>query len=55
MLGTIGRVLPPRTLLVVFAPVPQTREWQLTPVVVAGDGVPHGYVHSPSTKLASAP
>ncbi|MEY2477180.1 MAG: hypothetical protein QOG87_2495 [Actinomycetota bacterium] len=52
LLGDVERVLPPRTLLIAFAPVPRTTEWQLTPVVVAGEGVPHGYVHSPSTKRA---
>jgi hypothetical protein len=50
LLGQVERALPPRTLLIAFAPVPRTSEWQLTPVVVVGAGVPHGYVHSPSTK-----
>jgi hypothetical protein len=50
VLGALERTLPPRTMLIVFSPVPRTREWQLTPVVIAGPGVPHGYVHSPSTK-----
>jgi hypothetical protein len=50
LLGAVERTLPPRTMLVVFAPVPRTATWRLTPIVVAGDGIPHGYVHSPSTK-----
>ena len=52
LLGRVERSLPPRTLLITFAPVPPTSEWQLTPVVITGEGVPHGQVHSPSTKRA---
>ena len=52
LLGQVERILPPRTLLITFAPVPRTSEWQLTPVVITGEGIPHGQVHSPSTKRA---
>lgn len=50
VLGALRRVLPGRTLLVVVSVAPPTREWRLTPLVVAGPGVSHGYVQSPSVK-----
>ncbi|MBV9283690.1 MAG: hypothetical protein JO176_03690 [Acidimicrobiia bacterium] len=45
----IGR-LPAATRLVVISVVPPGPAWHLAPVVVAGAGVPHGYVDSPSTR-----
>ena len=42
--------LPPGTLLLVVSVTPPTAEWRLTPVVAAGAGVVHGYLHSPSTR-----
>jgi hypothetical protein len=50
ILGAVRRVLPPGTLLMVVAVSPPSREWHLTPLVVAGPGVPHGYVVSPGVR-----
>ena len=50
LLGEVRRVLPPDTLLLVVAVSPPASGWNLTPVVAAGPGVPHGHLHSPSTK-----
>lgn len=52
LLGQVRAALPPRTLLLVVAPSPPTSGWNLTPVVAVGPGVPHGHLHSPSTKRA---
>ena len=52
MLGDVRAALPPRTLLLVVAVSPPASAWNLTPVVAAGPGVPHGHLHSPSTKRA---
>src|SRR5205807_9878773 len=51
VLGEVLRAAPPGTLVIAMAPVPPTADrWQLAPIAVAGPGVPHGYVVSPSTK-----
>lgn len=50
LLGEVARRLGPNVLLLVVSVSPPTRGWKLTPVVMAGAGVPHGYVHSPSVK-----
>ncbi len=53
ILAGVRSVLPPRTLLVVFAPTPQGDEWELTPLVIYGDGLKTGTVASSSTRRAS--
>ncbi|MBV8161568.1 MAG: hypothetical protein JO265_11655 [Acidimicrobiia bacterium] len=50
LLGGVEATLPPDALLVVVSVAPPAQTWHLEPVVVAGPGVPHGYVDSPSTK-----
>ncbi|MBV8304663.1 MAG: hypothetical protein JOZ04_10670 [Acidimicrobiia bacterium] len=50
LLGDVERALPPGTRLLVVSVVPPSQTWHLEPVVVAGAGVPQGYVDSPSTK-----
>ena len=52
LLAEVVERLPEDGLLVVVSPVPPTREWHLTPTVLFGAGVPHGYLHSPSTRRA---
>ena len=52
LLGEVRRRLDGDTLLVVVSVAPPGREWRLTPTVVAGAGVSHGYLHSPSTRRA---
>ena len=52
LLRDVRRTLPPGTLLLVVAVSPPASGWNLTPVVAAGPGVPHGHLHSPSTKQA---
>jgi hypothetical protein len=50
LLGRVRRVLPDDALLLVVSVSPPTNGWRLTPVVVGGAGLPHGYVGSPSVK-----
>lgn len=50
ILGRVVAALPPGTLLMVTAIRPSTGEWALTPTVLAGAGVSHGYLASPSTR-----
>ena len=50
LLGHLVDDLPPTTLLLVVSVVPPADEWRLAPVVAAGAGVVHGYLHSPSTR-----
>ncbi len=52
LLGRVVDQLPADAVLLVASVVPPTREWRLTPTVLWGDGVPHGYLHSPSTRRA---
>lgn len=52
LLGDVVDRLPDGALLVVVSVVPPGPEWHLTPTVLHGDGVPHGYLHSPSTRRA---
>lgn len=51
-LGELVASVPPRTRIIVLSVVPPTRQWQLTPVVVAGEGTTAGQVRSPSTRRA---
>jgi hypothetical protein len=50
ILGAVRRILPRDALLVVVSVSPPSRAWHLTPVVVAGPGIPHGYVQSPGVR-----
>ena len=50
LLGAVVRSLPADTLLIVTAVRPPTGTWELTPTVMWGKGVRHGYAHSPSTR-----
>jgi hypothetical protein len=50
LLGELAARLPAATRLMVVSVVPPGVTWHLEPVVVAGAGVPHGYVDSPSTR-----
>lgn len=52
LLAEVVERLPDDALLVVVSVVPPTREWRLTPTVLFGEGVPRGYLHSPSTRRA---
>jgi hypothetical protein len=49
--GVVDR-LPDDALLMVVSVVPPGRDWHLTPTVLYGKDVPHGYLHSPSTRRA---
>ena len=49
LVGELARALPADTALLVVAVTPPGREWRLTPVVVAGPGVPHGELGSTTT------
>ena len=50
LLGRLTSGLPADTLVLVVSVVPPDDQWRLTPMVAAGAGVTHGYVHSPSTR-----
>ena len=50
LLGRLTADLPPTTLFLVVSVIPPADEWRLVPVVAAGAGVVHGYLHSPSTR-----
>ena len=50
LLADVVRALPDDALLVVVSVVPPDAEWHLTPTVLHGRNVPHGYLHSPSTR-----
>ncbi len=52
LLAAVVERLPDDALLVVVSVVPPGREWHLTPTVLWGRDVPHGYLHSPSTRRA---
>ena len=52
LLAEVVERVPDDGLLMVVSVVPPTREWHLTPTVLVGEGVPHGYLHSPSTRRA---
>lgn len=49
-LGQAVARLAPGTLVIVFSPTPPGKAWHLEPVVVAGPGVAHGRLTSPSTR-----
>jgi len=50
VLAAVVSSLPRDALLMVIAPVPPAAQWRVTPLLVAGPGVPHGSAQSPSTK-----
>ena len=50
LLGRLVPRLPKDTLLLVVSVSPPTSGWHLTPAVAVGPGVPHGWLHSPSTR-----
>lgn len=50
LLGGVVRALPDDALLIVTAPRPPTSTAELTPTVLWGAGVGHGYLVSPSTQ-----
>lgn len=50
VLGAVLRRAGPRTLVMVAGVTPVGRSWALTPTVIAGPGVPHGELVSPSTR-----
>lgn len=50
LLGRVVAEAPPGTLVMVVSTRPPTDEWRLTPLVLSGAGVVHGYAHSPSTR-----
>ena len=52
VLGDLVAAALPRTRIIVVSVVPPTRQWQLTPVIVAGEGIAPGQVRSPSTRRA---
>jgi hypothetical protein len=52
LLGRIRAALPSDALLLVVSVSPPGSQARLTPIVVAGPGVPHGQLYSPSTKRA---
>ena len=52
LLAEVVERVPDDGLLIVVSVVPPTREWHLTPTVLWGSEVPHGYLHSPSTRRA---
>jgi hypothetical protein len=37
-------------LLIVFSPTPPGTDWELTPIVIAGKGIPHGSLQSATTR-----
>ena len=49
VLGRVAAGLDPDTLLIVVGVTPPERRWAITPVVLVGRGVDHGYLHSPTT------
>lgn len=49
LLGDLARRVPPDTRIIVFGVTPGTKQWALTPIVVAGAGVRPGRIGSPST------
>jgi hypothetical protein len=50
LLGRVADSLPAGARLLVVSVAPPGDEWHLTPTVLVGEGVPHGYLHSPSTR-----
>ena len=49
-LARVRHAAGPDTLLIVISTIPPSTDWHLAPTVVVGPGVPHGYLHSPSTR-----
>ncbi|MEY2426739.1 MAG: hypothetical protein QOI61_2311 [Actinomycetota bacterium] len=52
-LGAALASFPANALVVVFSPTPPDRDWELTPVVVAGRGVGFGSIASSTTRRQS--
>ena len=50
LLGQVADSLPPDTLLIVTSVSAPSGHWHLVPTVIKGPGIPHSYLHSPSTK-----
>jgi hypothetical protein len=50
LLGRLVAAAPAGTLVLVASTQPPGDTWRLTPLVVSGPGVPHGYALSPSTR-----
>lgn len=50
ILGLVADAADPTTLLIVASLTPAAPGAHVTPIVVVGPSIPHGYVHSPSTK-----
>lgn len=51
-LSGVLEAVPSRTLVIVFSPTPPGSEWQLTPVVLVGDGIGRGAIASSTTRRA---
>lgn len=49
IVGDLAERLGPRTALIVVGVTPPTSTWQLTPMIIAGAGIPAGHLKSPST------
>lgn len=52
LLAGAVRAAGPRALVLVVSVTPPGKDWHLTPMVAAGAGVQHGYLHSKSTRRA---
>src|SRR5436305_3011863 len=50
LLGQVADRLPPGTLLLVTALTPPGKTWHVQPTLAVGQGVPAGYLHSPSVR-----
>ena len=50
LLGAIADRVGTDTLLLVVSVAPPGDTWHLQPLLAVGDGVPHGYLHSPSVR-----
>ncbi len=50
LLTNVRASLPRDVLLMVVSVRPPTGTWELTPTVLVGAGIKHGYLHSPSTQ-----
>jgi Glycosyl transferase family 2 len=53
IIGEVVQGLPKSTLVIVVSVRPPTGTWELTPTILSGAAVPHGYLHSPSTRRPS--
>jgi hypothetical protein len=50
LLGAVADRVGPDTLLLVVSVAPPGDDWHVQPMLAIGDGVPHGYLHSPSVR-----